>query len=199
MVRTVYIQRKVLELYQQMSTITYPIQPLSIIPHLTQHCRALTYQDMAIVNQCSIQDVAVMCKSNSGATHYDTEHDRYLILYNNAMNQGRVRWTISHEIGHICIGHLEIIEEAEIAYSEWQEPYNQFESEADYFVWNLIAPLPIMREMGIRTAYQVQTVYGLSAQAAALHYDRYLKWCRSHIKTAWENNMLREFRCKFQK
>ena len=118
MVRTVYIQRKVLELYQQMSTITYPIQPLLIIPHLTQHCRALTYQDMAIVNQCSIQDVAVMCKSNSGATHYDTEHDRYLILYNNAMNQGRVRWTISHEIGHICIGHLEIIEEAEIAYSE---------------------------------------------------------------------------------
>ena len=198
MVRTVYIQRKVLELYQQMSTITYPIQPLLIIPHLTQHCRALTYQDMAIVNQCSIQDVAVMCKSNSGATHYDTEHDRYLILYNNAMNQGRVRWTISHEIGHICIGHLEIIEEAEIAYSEWQEPYNQFESEADYFAWNLIAPLPIMREMSIHSAAEIQSTYGLSSQATALQFDRYTKWCRGHIKTSWENNMLREFRRKYK-
>lgn len=198
MIRTVYIQRKVLDIYQRMDTITYPVQPLTVIPHLTQHCRALSYQNMAKLNKCSIQDIAVMCKSNSGATHYDTEQNRYLILYNSAMNQGRVRWTISHEIGHICIGHLEMIEEVAIACSEWREPYDQFESEADYFVWNFIAPLPIMREMGIRTVQQVQTVYGLSSQAAALHYDRYLKWCRSHIKTAWESNMLREFRHKFQ-
>lgn len=60
----------------------------------------------------------------------------------------------------------------------------------------MIAPLPIMREMGIRTVTEIQTVFGLSSQAAALQYDRYTKWCRSHIKTAWENNMLREFRTK---
>lgn len=158
----------------------------------------MTYQMLAELNHCSIDDIAVLCKSKSGATHYDVEQNRYLILYNASMNPGRILWTSCHEIGHICIGHLETIEEAEIAYTDWREPYNQFESEADYFAWNMIAPLPIMREMGIRTVEEVQSVFGLSAQAAALQFDRYTKWCRSHIKTSWENNMLREFRHKSQ-
>ncbi len=199
MVRTVFIQRKVLEIYQNMEIITYPIQPERIISYLPKSCRIITYQKMAELNQCTIRDVAVMCKSNAGATHYDTERDRCLILYNTATNSGRILWTLCHEIGHICLGHLDIIEEAEIAYTDWQEPYDQFESEADYFAWNLIAPLPIMREMGVHTASEIQSVYGLSAQAAALQYDRYVKWCHGHIKTAWENNMLREFHQKFQR
>lgn len=198
MVRTVFIQRKVLELYQNMDVIIYPIQPKKIISILSKNCRILTYQRMAELNHCTIQDIAVMCKSNAGATHYDTEQDRCLILYNDAASSGRILWTICHEIGHICLGHLDTIEEAEIAYTDWREPYDQFEGEADYFAWNLIAPLPIMREMGIRNTSEIQSVYGLSAQAAALQYDRYVKWCRSHIKTAWENNLLREFRQKFQ-
>ena len=197
MVRTVFIQRKVLELYRLMGTISYPIQPEEIISYLPQQCRIISYQKMAELNQCSIQDVAVLCKSNSGATHYDVEQSRYLILYNASMNPGRVLWTLCLEIGHICIGHLEMIEEADIAYTDWREPYDQFESEADYFAWNLIAPLPIMRELGIRSASEIQSVFGMSSQAMALQYDRYVKWCRGHIKTAWENNMLREFRQKY--
>ena len=155
-------------------------------------CRIKT----AEVAGCSVQDVAVLCKSNSGATHYDPELNRYLILYNGSMNPGRVRWTLGHEIGHICIGHLETMEVAEIAYTEQREFYDQLESEADYFAWNLLAPLPILREMGIRSVDELKTVCGLSTQAAALQYDRYVKWCRSHIKTAWESDMLRAFRAK---
>lgn len=53
MIRTVFIQRKVLELYQRMDTITYPIQPEMLVPYLTQNCRILTYQKMAELNHCS--------------------------------------------------------------------------------------------------------------------------------------------------
>lgn len=197
MVRSAFVQRKVLELYQNMETISYPIHPESILKYIPKNCRILSYQKMAQVAGCSVQDVAVMCKSNSGATHYDPEKNRYLILYNGESNTGRIRWTMAHEIGHICIGHLEAIEEAEIAYTESRGFYDQFESEADYFAWNLLAPLPIMREMGIRSPSEIKSVYGLSTQAAALQYDRYTKWCRSHIKTAWENGMLRAFRNKY--
>ena len=90
----------------------------------------------------------------------------------------------------------EVIEDAEIAYTESRDFYDQFESEADYFAWNLLAPLPIMREMGIHSAAEIKSVYGLSTQAAALHFDRYTKWCKGHIKTSWENGMLRAFRMK---
>ena len=130
-------------------------------------------------------------------TLYDPDTNRYLILYNAEMNAGRIRWTLAHEIGHIYIGHLEIIEGAEIAYNEQRGFYDQFESEADYFAWNLLAPLPILREMGIRSASEIKATYGLSNQAAALQFDRYTKWCRSHVKTAWENGMLRIFRSKY--
>lgn len=198
MVRNVFVQRKVLELYQGMDTISYPIQPKLVLPCVPKSCRMLTYQKTAEVAGCTVQDIAVLCKSNSGATHYDPDNNRYLILYNASMNQGRILWTVAHEIGHICIGHLEAIEEAEIAYTEQCDSYNQFESEADYFTWNFLAPLPIMREMKIHSAAEIKATYGLSTQAAALQYDRYTKWCRSHIKTAWENNILREFRHKFR-
>lgn len=196
MVRNVYIQRKILELYQKMDIISYPIQPEMLLPYIPQNCRIMSYQKTAEVAGCSVQDIAVLCKSNSGATHYDPELNRYLILYNEAMNSGRVRWTLGHEMGHICIGHLKTIEAAEIAYTEQRSFYNQFESEADFFAWNLLAPLPILREAGIHSANELKTACGLSTQAAALQYDRYIKWCKSHIKTAWENEMLREFRKK---
>jgi Zn-dependent peptidase ImmA (M78 family) len=152
---------------------------------------------MAEVAGCTVHDIAVLCKSNSGATHYDLKTNRYLILYNADMNSGRVRWTLAHEIGHICLGHLEAIGEAKIAYVESRWFYDQFESEADYFTWNLLAPLPIMREMDIRSILEIKQTYGLSSQAAALQYDRYTKWCRSHVKTACENEMLRLFRSKY--
>ena len=197
MVRSVFIQHKVLELYRGMDTISYPIHPETILPYVPKSCRAMTYQKTAEVAGCDVQDIVLLCKSNSGATHYDIDQNRYLILYNADMGAGRVRWTIGHEIGHICLGHLEAIEEAEIAYTEQRESYNQFESEADCLAWNLLAPLPIMREMGIRSVEEVKTTYGLSNQASALQYDRYVKWCRGHIKTAWENNLLRVFRSKY--
>lgn len=199
MVRRIFAQRKVLEIYQKMDTIQFPIQPDKLLPYVPCRCRILTYNEMAKAVGCSKEDVALMCKSSSGATHYDIENDRYLILYNESMNQGRILWTLCHEIGHICLDHLETIDCAEIANNDGREPYDQYESEADYFAWNLIAPMPIMRAMGIRTASEIKAKFGLSTQAAALQFDRYTKWCQGHIKTAWENNLLREFHTKYVK
>lgn len=136
--RSVFVQRKVLELYQNMDSVSYPIQPELLLQCIPKSCRILSYQEMAEVTGCTVQDVAVLCKSNSGATHYDPDTNRYLILYNAEMNAGRIRWTLAHEIGHIYIGHLEVIEGAEIAYNEQRGFYDQFESEADYFAWNLL-------------------------------------------------------------
>ena len=198
-IRKVFAQQKVLELYQQMSNIEYPIRPDSLLQFLPGDCRILTYQKMAEVSQCTIQDIESMCNSTSGATHYDINTDRYLILYNGSMNSGRILWTKCHEIGHIAMGHLQLLEAGLLSHMEEIAPYPQFEAEADYFTWNLLAPMPILREMSIQTEEEIRRIYGLSTQAAALHHNRYTKWCKSHIKTAWENNMLREFRNKYVK
>ena len=78
--RSVFVQRKVLELYQNMDSVSYPIQPELLLQCIPKSCRILSYQEMAEVTGCTVQDVAVLCKSNSGATHYDPDTNRYLIL-----------------------------------------------------------------------------------------------------------------------
>lgn len=196
MIRVVYARQKVLELYRRIDKISYPIQPEAYIKVLPKQCRMMSYQRMASVTGCSIHDIAVMCNSSSGATHYDIEQDRYLILYNESMPKGRVLWTQCHEIGHISLDHLSILETKNIAFSDLGDT-SQYESEADCFAWNFAAPLPVMRELDIQSARDIQTVFGLSSQAAALQADRYAKWNAHHTKTAWENDLLREFRRKY--
>lgn len=78
--RSVFVQRKVLELYQDMDSVSYPIQPELLLQCIPKSCRILSYQEMAEVTGCTVQDVAVLCKSNSGATHYDPDTNRYLML-----------------------------------------------------------------------------------------------------------------------
>lgn len=199
MIRSAFVRRKVLELYDSMKSIEYPVRPETLLPFVPKNCRILSYRELANAAGCPVEEVALLCKSSSGATHLEQGADRFLILYNADMNPGRVRWTVTHEIGHVCLGHLEAMGDNEAAYTEQGGSVSQFESEADYFVWNLLAPLPIMREMGIGSAEEIRSVYGLSKQAAALQYDRYIKWCNGHYKTAWENSMVRSFRAKYVK
>lgn len=78
--RSVFVQRKVLELYQDMDSVSYPIQPELLLQCIPKSCRILSYQEMAEVTGCTVQDVAVLCKSNSGATHYDPDTNRYLMV-----------------------------------------------------------------------------------------------------------------------
>lgn len=195
MIRKIYVQQRVLELYRKMPGIRYPIDPIEIEPYLPVKCRFLSYEKMAEVSHSTIEEVAALCGSHSGASHYDTEKEHCLILFQDSENKGRVRWTQSHEIGHVCLGHLQLKEYGRSikqpnAYSK------QMEEEADFFAWNLLAPLPIMREMNIETIEETQMVFGLSFQAAALHFARYQKWLENHRKTAWENDILAEYRKK---
>lgn len=197
MIRRTYIQRKVLDLYKNMSSISFPINPDKLLSLLKENCRILSYHQAAALNKCTIRDIIQVCNSFDGATHYSPDRKRYLILYNNFSAEGRILWTKCHEIGHICLRHFEMADLNRLAYGDYDPAHSDIESEADYFAWNLIAPLPIMREMGVRSAEDVHSIFGLSAQAATLHFDRYLKWCQGHVKNAIENDLIREFRKKY--
>lgn len=198
MVRYIFAQQKVLELYRAMTTISFPVRPEDLLRFLPIQTKMMSYQQMAVVTGCSVEDVAVMCNSTSGATHYDSANHRCLILYNDDAPSGRILWTQCHEIGHICLGHLQMIQLGQIANSDGRIG-SEFEQEADYFAWNLLAPMPIMREMKISGVPEVIKTFGLSVQAANLQFDRFRKWQRSHTKTSWENNILREYRRKSNK
>jgi len=196
LIRKAFVQNRVLQIYRKIESIQFPLNPNLILPLLPIATKTMSYKELALVTSSSINDVSLLCGSYSGATHYDAINNRCLILYNSAQNAGRMRWTLFHEIGHICLGHLNLVEEKEIADGEYRPEYKTLEQEADFFAWNIIAPLPIMRLFNVRSAQDVQSIFGLSLQAASLHYERYLHWMAGHIKTAWENDIVSIYKRK---
>lgn len=189
MIRTAYIQKQILNIFRHMDSITFPIVPENLLPLLSFPCRFLSYTEAAQVIGCTVDAIYRMCGSSSGATQYQPNANRCLIFYNNSQPDGRVLWTKAHELGHVMLGHIHMMGGRHCH-------YDLLEREADFFAWNLLAPMPLMREFGIQNPKQVQRVFGLSKQAADLCFQRYVRWERSHIKTAWENDLIHTYRHK---
>jgi Zn-dependent peptidase ImmA (M78 family) len=156
----------------------------------------MTYQEFAKLNCCSIQDVVMLCESGSGCTHYSVANDRYLILYNASFADnnvsGRIRWTKAHELGHVALKHLPYIAVSQIAEHNFSNVYDrELEKEADYFASMLLSPFPVWEELNILSVPDIQCFFGLSEEASKNRMSDYIKWKRSRIKTAWENDIKR--------
>ena len=165
MIRYQYIYNQVLQIYKQMENIEFPIEPSDIIARLP-NCKLMTYAKFAKLNNCSVEDVAALCESSSGCTHYDIANDRYLILWNNDRSDnnvsGRRRWTKAHELGHVVLRHLPLMTEPKIAEEDedffWDERPTEnlnhistaaFEQEANVFAATLLCPMPFFEMMEI--------------------------------------------------
>lgn len=201
MIRYTYINNLVLGIYNALPTIKFPMDIKEVIKCIP-NCRYMSYQKFAEISHCSLEDVIRICESKSGCTHYDILNDRYLILCNQSTqhnnNLGRQRWTCSHEIGHILCKHHSISTYEKLSENSLSplSDNKEFEAEADYFAATLLAPFPLFDILNIQSDFDVQNVFGLSKEASAYRFDRYLKWKRDHRKTAWENDMKHVFQRK---
>lgn len=200
-VRHRYVEQLVLKAYTMLPYIDFPLNPELLIEQIP-NCKYLTYQKFAEINQCSIKEVVQICESTSGCTHYDIAKDRYLIICNESayckMNPGRLRWTKSHEIGHVFCNHHSLS-----AYDKLSEHNflnladSEFESEADYFAATFLAPFPLYEELKIGTIGGIQNAFGLSTEAATYRYESYIRWKQHHVKASWEHDMVHIFREKY--
>lgn len=195
MIRYAYICNQVLQLYRSLSIISFPIDPRYFFNQIS-NCRIMPYTTFAKVNSCGINEVIELCESESGCTHYDITHNRYLVLFNGSTANnnvvGRIRWTLAHELGHVKLNHLPYLAEPRIAENNFNNLSNpELEAEADYFAALLLCPMPLYEQLHVQSASDIQKVFGLSWEASEVRWREYLKWKRSHRKTAWENDMRR--------
>ena len=91
---------------------------------------------------------------------------QYVIYYDSSKNDGRIRWTIFHEIGHIYRGHHDNPDDSNAEVEE---------AEAELFAKNAIAPLPIIRFLNIKHAEEIQTAFCTSYEAAQYILEYYWK------------------------
>lgn len=103
--------------------------------------------------------------SKDGAAAYLPGEGFYIVFYNSAAEpQGRINWTIAHEIGHILMGHY--------THGETDEP--DAEREADHFAKLLLCHPLLLEKCGIRDKDGIQQLCGISGVAAA-NRERELK------------------------
>lgn len=97
----------------------------------------------------------------------ETEMYQYVIYYNDATgNEGRIRWTIFHEIGHIYRGHHDNPDDSN---SEIEE------AEADLFAKYAIAPPPLIRYLKITRPEEIQDTFCTSLEASFNIMDYFWK------------------------
>lgn len=99
-----------------------------------------------------------------------TENHTY-IFYDSSLPVGRQRFTVAHEIGHLVLGHVGLgmatIENREPTGTEREE-----ERQANQFAARLLAPACVLHEIGATQPDEIQSLCGLSKQAAAFRSER---------------------------
>lgn len=200
-IRYKFIEQIVLKLYRDFCIQNFPvtISKLTEIFYSLNNCKIMTYKKFMKVNSCSFEDVVLICESASGCTHYDKTNNKYLVIYNDFPNnnnvEGRILWTLAHELGHVTEGHLPQISQTQIANNGFNNLTNQnLETEADYFAATLLSPFPLFDTLNINSPIDIQKKFGLSNQASIFRWKQFLTWKQTHFKTAWENDMKNLFK-----
>lgn len=143
----------------------------------------------------SFQDLIELTDSDEGCCWYFKDLGRYLILYNDLVqNKGRIRWTIAHELGHYILKHNEITNKAILTRSSLSDKeYNIFESEANCFARELLAPSPVLRSIGGENPFFISYLCGISLEAATNVYNFLKQGDQLGIKYTSGNPIVRLF------
>lgn len=177
------IKALVVEMFDECGVHSYPIDPFEI-------ARTLCYIVRPYSGLSAAEQEAAFEESDEGYSKLEFFPDlgfRYVIYYNDmVLSEGRIRWTLFHEIAHCYLGHHE-------------HPDNSLyiieEQEANLFTKNAIAPPVLISKLQCDCPSAVAHVFDTSLQAADYVYDYYLKWLRygAPVYTDFEVQLLRMF------
>lgn len=134
---------------------TFPIDPTILINN-KNNIALNTYSRLATCTGCSIEDVERTTGSNDGTTFFDPRSEKYVVAYNDmVVSASRKRFTIAHELGHICLGHL-------IDKDTPNNVYKVQEKEANYFAKRFLVPLPFFTRLLQKTTLEYLSTSDIS-------------------------------------
>ncbi len=143
--------------------IEFPIQPFELIKKFKWGL--LTYEEMALRGNCTIENVCE-CLGTDGYSIYNGSN--YTIAYNNTIkSQGRINFTLAHEIGHIILNHHKDFDVTEILEDNFTKAeYKILENEANCFARNILAPAPLVKQMKFWNAlFDMPNYFGITLKA----------------------------------
>lgn len=133
-----------------LDTFSLPTNIFSVAKLLRGTCQLLTYGRVNSVYGCPLQQLIAI--SEYGFTIISKSGKR-IILYNESLPLGCIRFTIAHEIGHAILGHK-------------TEDDPSLEKEANCFARNLLCPWPVANCMDASTVTDYTFLFDVTAPMA---------------------------------
>lgn len=205
-VRYEYISKYVYTILHEYNIFKYPISIMELIDNLNKNgynIQVDTYEQfMQFKNFCrekkgqcplTYYEIGKMFKSNDGATAKFPKSDLLIIFYNSREPiKGRINWTLAHELGHILLGHYQIMEPVIIQRRDIpNEPYKILEKEANWFARTLLCHPYILAYYKIDTSGEIVELCNVSTQAASYREDD-IKNHHYIINKPWDDRILKQ-------
>lgn len=147
--RQKYISNLVSTISSTSNILSFPIKINPVMRCAKKHCcnnlYFIKYTDFASSLGTSIEGAKLQLYSNDGRIMYDNSTNKTYIYYNDTHPKYRIRWNISHELGHLFLNHIhEKLKASKHNLNLSKLRLSEMEEEANYFAKMLIAPLPVV-------------------------------------------------------
>lgn len=199
-IRYRFIDSQIVELFKiveyiDSNLLSFPLDMVSIIK-LFDNYKIWSYQYYSKRLNVAIEQVVENCQSHSGCTFYNRENNRYVIVFNKEIPIGRQRWTLAHELGHCFLNHFDNISGEMISENNITLIFDKtLEMESDYFASMLLAPFPLYKQLGIKSAVDIKNTFGLSGEASTNRFNDYSIWKENHYNNCFDNEIIKLFSC----
>lgn len=192
-----YCYKKACEFLEEYEINSYPIEPLQIIAN--NHYGIMPYSEFMNEHNCDLDTVCRCMQSNDGKTILTD--GVYSIAYNDLQNsQGRIRFTLMHEIGHIYLNHLIDFENTELSQCGLSKAENTIlENEANAFARNVLAPVSMINQLKDKSVKNISSRFGLTPSAAKTRISFLQQDNKFYIESGMLYRMQNIFRSFFYK
>lgn len=128
--------------------------------------------------------------NESGVSIFDGQ--TWYIIYDDAENHKRNRFTIAHELGHILLGH-EVLDGYYTRERKSLKP--EIETEADTFAVRLLAPACVLWGLNVYSADEISELCDISYFAAKIREERMKVLCQRNkfLSSPLEKQVFRKF------
>ena len=186
--RQEYINNLVATVSSTSKILSFPIKINPVMRCAKKYCcnnlYFIKYTDYASSLGTSIEGAKLQLYSNDGRIMYDSSTNKTYIYYNDTHPKYRIRWNISHELGHLFLNHIEEKLKANnhnLNLSKLR--LSKMEEEANYFAKMLIAPLPVVAQFiyhykmnSFEGAYTIlRSIFHLSQEASYYYASQIVK------------------------
>lgn len=192
-IRYSHIKSIVNDIYIKQKLSKFPINIKEIINSFN-NIKIVSYHQFMHRYDLTKEKTFELLSSDEGCTDYCKSLNKYIIYYNDidSKSDERIRWTLTHELGHILCNHYS--KNTRIFCDELTEDEYKFrEAEANYFTGLLLSNPIILHELNIKSSRDIEVFCALSSEAARYRYDNYKKWCKNKILNSSDICILKNF------